>query len=246
MLSFALAGLRARGARTLLSAAGVLAASLVVGTGVTVGFGLATGFERSADRSDLPDVIARFDDEKQDLIDAKVRALPNLADASYRYERLDAHLRANGHETERGALQILCGGRRGYEIVEGRDLSDRPGEVVVERGLADAWDLELGDQLDIGRRIDEVTVVGVGVVARQRRLPARHHRARLHRREHDRAAPRLRARRRQPRAACGSTTRARPTSRSRRRARSSFGLGKLAVRHARGRAACCSPRRPGS
>ena len=57
--SLALAGLRARGPRTLLSALGILAASLVVGTGVTVGYGLATGFERSADSAGLPDVIAR-------------------------------------------------------------------------------------------------------------------------------------------------------------------------------------------
>ena len=51
----------ARGAsRTLLAALGVLAAALVVGTATTVGYSLATGFDRSADRADLPDVIARF------------------------------------------------------------------------------------------------------------------------------------------------------------------------------------------
>ena len=42
MIALALAGLRARGSRTLLSALGILAASIVVGTGVTVGYGLAT------------------------------------------------------------------------------------------------------------------------------------------------------------------------------------------------------------
>ena len=78
MLSLALAGLRARGSRTLLSALGILAASLVVGTGVTVGYGLATGFERSAERAGLPDVIARFDDERRETVDERVRALPNL------------------------------------------------------------------------------------------------------------------------------------------------------------------------
>ena len=163
MLSFALAGLRARGTRTLLSAAGVLAASLVVGTGVTVGFGLATGFERSAERSDLPDVIARFDDESRDTVDSRVRALPNLAAASYRYERLNAYLSANGRETEKGAVQTIHSGRRGYAVVEGRDLSEASSEVVVEQGLAREWDLHPGDRLFAGRRLGMLTVTGIAV-----------------------------------------------------------------------------------
>ena len=82
MIALALAGLRARRSRTLLAAAGVLAASLVVGTAVTVGYGLATGFERAAERSDLPDVIARFDPEGRETLDERVGALPNLASRS--------------------------------------------------------------------------------------------------------------------------------------------------------------------
>jgi ABC-type antimicrobial peptide transport system permease subunit len=160
VLSLALAGLRARGSRTLLSALGILAASLVVGTGVTVGYGLATGFERSADSAGLPDVIARFDDESRATVDERVRALPNLAAASYRYERLNADLSANGHETERGAVDTVGEGRRGYAIVSGRDLSRRPGEVVVEQGLAKEWDLRPGDALQVGRRTGELRIVG--------------------------------------------------------------------------------------
>ncbi len=163
MLSAALAGLRARGWRTLLSAAGVIAASLVVGTGVTVGYGLATGFDRSAERADLPDVIARFDDESRDLVDERVRALPNLAAASYRYERLNADLRANGRHTEEGAIHVVHPGRRGYEIVEGHDLGRAPGEVVVERGLAREWGLRPGDALFTGRGLGELTVAGIAV-----------------------------------------------------------------------------------
>ena len=82
MLTLALAGLRARGSRTLISVLGIVAASLVVGTGVTVGYGLSTGFERSADRAGLPDVIARFNPEKRSTVEQRVRALPNLAAAS--------------------------------------------------------------------------------------------------------------------------------------------------------------------
>ena len=60
MIRDALAALRARRGMTLLAALGVLAASLVVGTAMTVGYSLATGFDRSAERAQLPDVIARL------------------------------------------------------------------------------------------------------------------------------------------------------------------------------------------
>jgi hypothetical protein len=160
VIALALAGLRARRSRTLLAAAGVLAASLVVGTGATVGYGLATGFERAADKADLPDVIARFDDEGRDTLDERVRALPNLAARSYRWERNGVPLTANGHHTHQGAIHLLLGGRRGYEIVAGRDLSGRPGEVVAEQGLAREWDLHVGDTIDVGRA-GEQRLVGI-------------------------------------------------------------------------------------
>jgi hypothetical protein len=150
VIALALAGLRARRSRTLLAAAGVLAASLVVGTGTTVGYGLATGFDRAVAQADLPDVIARFDDEPLSSLDARVRALPNLAARSYRSERNNVPIAADGHFTHRGALQFVLGGRRGYQIVAGRDLA-RPGELVVEQGLARAWDLHVGDTVFVGR-----------------------------------------------------------------------------------------------
>src|SRR6185503_5231653 len=117
VIALAIAGLRARRSRTLLAAAGVLAASLVVGTGVTVGYGLATGFERAATQADLPDVIARFDDEPLDTLDQRVRALPNLAARSYRDEINNLPISTDHHFTDRGALHLLLGGRRGYEIL---------------------------------------------------------------------------------------------------------------------------------
>ena len=161
MIALAVAGLRARRSRTLLAAAGVLAASVVVGTAMTVGYGLATGFERSARQADLPDVIARFDPEPRETLDERVRALPNLAARSYRFERNGVPLTANGHHTHRGALHVVMGGRRGYLVTEGRDLSGRPDEVVVEQGLAREWDLEIGDRIDAGR--DGARVVGIAV-----------------------------------------------------------------------------------
>jgi putative ABC transport system permease protein len=140
----------------------VFAASLVVGTATTVGYGLATGFDRAAEQADLPDVIARFDDEDRVTLDERVRALPNLAARSYRYEVNNVPLAARGRRTDDGAVHVLLGGRRGYLVAAGRDLSSRPGEVVVEQGLAREWDLHVGDALDVGR-LGPQRVVGVAV-----------------------------------------------------------------------------------
>jgi ABC-type antimicrobial peptide transport system permease subunit len=147
-------------ARRALAAAGIVAASLVVGTGVTVGYGLSTGFDRAADQAGLPDVIARFDPESRETLDERVRALPNLAARSYRFERTNVPLWANGRHNHRGATHVVMGGRRGYQVIEGRDLSGRFGEVVIERGLARDWDLHVGDRIDVGRREGQ-RIVGI-------------------------------------------------------------------------------------
>ena len=162
MIALALAGLRARRSRTVLAAAGIVAASLVVGTGVTVGYGLATGFERAADQADLPDIIARFDETGREELDQRVRALPNLASRSYRFERTNIPLTANGRHTHKGAFHVVMGKRRGYLVADGRDLSGRPGEVVAEQGLAREWGLEVGDTIDVGRA-GPLRLVGIAV-----------------------------------------------------------------------------------
>lgn len=149
--------------RRALAALGVFAAAVVVGTGATVGYSLATGFARSAEQAGLPDVIARFSTERRSLVDARVRALPNLAARSYRNEQTNWELGGNGHITDSGALDIVLGGRRGYHVVAGHDLHDRrSGEVVVERGLADAWGLHVGGVLDVAR-LGELQIVGIAV-----------------------------------------------------------------------------------
>ena len=162
MIGLALAGLRARRGRTLLAALGIFAASLVVGTAVTVGYGLATGFGRAADAADLPDVIARFSPEARTTIDARVAALPNLAARSYRFERTNTVLESRGRLIRSGSMHVVLGGRRGYDIVEGRDVAGSGDEVVIERGLAREWDIGPGDRLDVGR-IGAMRVVGVAV-----------------------------------------------------------------------------------
>ncbi|MDA0181565.1 ABC transporter permease [Solirubrobacter phytolaccae] len=150
MIRDALAALRARRGRTVLAALGVLAASLVVGTSVTVGYSLATGFERSAERAQLPDVIARFPEQRLRRIDARVSALPNLETRSYRFEALNEDVSGNGHYTGKGAVTTVFEGRRGYTVVDGRDVRDgESGAVVVERGVAREWDLHVGDELSV-------------------------------------------------------------------------------------------------
>lgn len=170
VLTAAVAGLRARGRRSLLAGLGVMAAAVVIGTAVTVGYGLSTGFDRAASAADLPHVLARFDAERQDTVDERVRALPNLAAREYRLEVNDVGLRAGRRATAQGAVHVVLGmpegaegsPRRGYAITSGRDLNGRPGEVVVERGLAREWSLEPGDRLRVGP-FGGLRVVGVAV-----------------------------------------------------------------------------------
>jgi ABC-type antimicrobial peptide transport system permease subunit len=162
MIAIALAGLRARRSRTLLAALGIVAASLVVGTAVTVGYGLATGFGRAANAADLPDVIARFDPQPRSRVDARVAALPNLAARSYRFEQTNVPLESRGRRISSGAVHVVLGGRRGYDVVSGRDVSGSGDEVVVERGLAQQWGLKVGDPLEVGD-LGRMRVVGIAV-----------------------------------------------------------------------------------
>ena len=148
--------------RRRLAVAGIVAAGLVAGAVVAVAYGLSTGFERAARGADLPDVTARFAPQRIDDLDERVRALPNLQARSYRYEIDDIPLRGPGGATDEGRLELLLGGRRGYDIVEGRDLGEREGEVVVERGVAEALEVGPGDTLEVGPA-GPLPVVGVAV-----------------------------------------------------------------------------------
>ena len=198
----------------------MLAASLVVGTGATVGYGLATGFERAADQAGLPDVIARFDPEPRETLDERVRALPNLAARSYRFERTNVGLWAKGHHNHRGAMHVVMGGRRGYLIVDGRDLSGRYGEVVIERGLAREWALAVGDRIDVGRPEARRVVVGISVSPDNVAYPLARA-ARVYVPERFAGADRPTSR------CCGSTTRSKADVTLTQARSVSFGLGRL-------------------
>src|SRR4051794_39945091 len=150
-LRSAWASLRARPGRTALTAAGIAAAGLVLGVALTVAYALSTGFDRAAARADLPSVIARFDAEDRPDVERVVRGLPNLAAVSTRYEETGVFLGARGHALDQGVVQVVRSGRRGYAVVEGRDVRGGGRGVVVERGLAEDWGLEVGDRLEVGR-----------------------------------------------------------------------------------------------
>ena len=142
---------------------GIAAASIVVGTATTVGYGLASGFDRAAREADLPDVVAHFDRERRSTLDARVRALPNLESRSYRREITGIRLRDNGgHVLRRGTVHIVLGGRRGYAITDGHDLSPRSDEVVIERGLAKEWHLRPGDPLRL-EGFGDLRVAGIAL-----------------------------------------------------------------------------------
>jgi ABC-type antimicrobial peptide transport system permease subunit len=162
ILADTLAGLRARRGRTLLAAGGVFAAALVLGVVATAAYALATGFDRAADRADLPSVIARFDDEDRDTVDERVGTLPNLAGRAYRTEITGVRLDSRGRHIHEGVVHIVGGGRRGYAIVEGRDVRGRGDETVIEAGLAREWGIGPGDRVDVGR-LGAVRVVGVAL-----------------------------------------------------------------------------------
>ncbi len=147
------------GRRRLLAALGVAAAALVVGVCATLAFALATGFERSATDADLPDVIVRFDTTDRATVDARIAALPNLAARAYRFEINDVPLASTGGRSRHGAIEIVQG-RRGYGIVDGRDVRGAGREVVVEQGVAHEWDLHVGSSLRVGR-LGPLRVVGV-------------------------------------------------------------------------------------
>lgn len=163
-LGEAVARLRARRGRSLIAALGIAAAATMIGTAVTLSFGLSTGAERAAQRSDLPDVTARFERRTRAQVDERIGALANVEDRSYRLEIEGVALSSDGGSSREGVAQLVPRGRRGYAVVEGRDLSGRPGEVLVERGVARAWELEPGDSLSVAG-LGPVRVVGVALSA---------------------------------------------------------------------------------
>ena len=150
LLRDAVRGLRRRRRRTLLSALGVALAAAMLSTSAVLAIDLGGGFDRAVRASDLPDIIARFDPVSRARVLARISALPGLAAYATRMEFPKVRIAARGHSSDQTSAEVIGPGRRGYAIVGGRDVSARPGQVVVERGLAQAWGVRLGDRLYVG------------------------------------------------------------------------------------------------
>ncbi len=120
----------------------MLVAALVVSD--SLGF----GFDRAARAADLPDIIVRFNPQSADRVAQRITALPDVAAYNVRTEVTGVGLGTADEFADDGAAEVVGQGRRGYAIVGGHDVTG-PGQVVVERGLADAWHLRLGGGLTI-------------------------------------------------------------------------------------------------
>jgi hypothetical protein len=116
---------------------------------VVVSDGLGRGFDRAARAADLPDVIVRFNPQQASRVAQRVEALPDVAAFSLRQEFTGVDIAANGHSSSSASAEVIGAGRRGYAIVAGRNVSGHPGDVVIERGLANAWGVRLGGRLDV-------------------------------------------------------------------------------------------------
>src|SRR5206468_4922213 len=86
ILVYTLARLRARRGRVLLAAGGIAAAGAMLGASVTVAYGLASGFDRTAARSQLPDILATFQPQSRADVARVVSSLANVRAASYRLQ----------------------------------------------------------------------------------------------------------------------------------------------------------------
>ena len=144
-------GLRLRRRRTLLTAIGIALSAAMLSAALVVADGLGRGFDRAARAADLPDIIVRFDSQPASRVAARVGALPDVAGFAVRREVTGVGVAVDGRRRSDAVAEVVSGGRRGYAIVAGRDVSGRHfGEVVVERGFADAWGIPLGEYLYVG------------------------------------------------------------------------------------------------
>ncbi|HWF53308.1 MAG TPA: FtsX-like permease family protein [Solirubrobacteraceae bacterium] len=151
--------MRSRRRRALLTAIGIALAAAMLSTAIVIADGLGDGFSRAVRAADLPDVIVRFQPQSLDRVASRIRALADIAAFSTRQEFTNVGIGANGHRSRQASVEVVDPGRRGYAIVAGRDLSSRYGEVVVERGVAQAWGIRLGGTLYI-RGVGPQRVVG--------------------------------------------------------------------------------------
>ncbi len=131
---------------------GIALAAAMLSAAVVVGYGLGTGFDRAARVAGLPDVIVRFDPQSELTVARRIRALPDVARYSLRFEVTNVGIGFDGRQRGDAVAEVLNapGRLRGYAVVAGRNLADRGAEVLVERAFASAWGIRPGDTLYVG------------------------------------------------------------------------------------------------
>jgi ABC-type lipoprotein release transport system permease subunit len=142
-----------------LSAVGIALAAAMLSAAIVLADSLGGGFDRAARAADLPDVIVRFDPQSYARVASRIRALPDIAAFSTRLEVTGVGINAGDHHNTQASGEVVGAGRRGYAIVAGRNLSHRFGEVVLERGVAQAWGVALGGILHVSQ-LGPLRVVG--------------------------------------------------------------------------------------
>ena len=118
---------RAAPARVVLTAVGIALAGAMLSAAVVVSYGLGTGFDRSARAASLPDIIVRFNNKSAADVAARIRALPDIARFSLRFELTGVGIGFHGRRRDDAVAEVLDspGPRRGYAVVAGRNLGDR-------------------------------------------------------------------------------------------------------------------------
>jgi ABC-type antimicrobial peptide transport system permease subunit len=140
---------RVRRRRSLLTGLGIALAAAMLMAALVVSDSLGFGFDRAAKAANLPDIIVRFNPQRSSQVAERIAALPDIAAYALRQEVTSVTLQTAGQFAGNGDVEVVGAGPHGYAIVAGRDLTSRPGEVVVEKGLANAWGLKVGGALDI-------------------------------------------------------------------------------------------------
>jgi ABC-type antimicrobial peptide transport system permease subunit len=141
------------------AAFGLFVAGAILGGAITTRGALADGFERAQHAAGSADVVARFDPVERGAVEQRVASLANVARSS---ERLSVRPVELGvllapHHARSGTAEVdgLVDRRAdGFFVVAGHGLTGAAGEVLVDRGLADAWHLRVGMPLRLRSRRD--------------------------------------------------------------------------------------------
>lgn len=147
-LSDARRGLRRRRRRAAITAVGIALAAAMLSAAVVIADGLGLGFQRSAHAADLPDLIVKFNPEPESEVVSRIRALPDVAATATRNEVTNVPIAYGDHRSGSAVAEVIVGGgRRGYAIVAGHDLTGAGREVLLERAFAQAWNVPLGGRI---------------------------------------------------------------------------------------------------